>query len=276
MKTVIKSVLVASALVAGAANAAIVAPSNGASDLILFVTANNGTANDNFYVFDTGVSLDTAFAKSNVASGDGVDTTKFDTFTGSTINTGPNLASFISSHSSETLTWALMAADPVFSGIGNVPFTIGNFRFLFSSSTYAPTTTSGINNTNLKTAVTGAQSTKAFFNSINAATYTNDASTSVGFGDATGTSGLNAPIAFALNKAVGAAVGTGQSLFVTASSTATTAATSAVYLNSRTFTLNSNGTLTVTGGSTVPVPGALWLLGSGLLGLVGISRRRSV
>ena len=276
MKTVIKSVLVASALVAGAANAAIVAPSNGASDLILFVTANNGTANDNFYVFDTGVSLDTAFAKTNVASGDTVDTTKF-TFDGSSINTGPNLASFISSHSTETLTWALMASDPVFTnGTGNVPYGLGNFRFLFSSSSYAPTTASGITNTNLKTATTGTQSTKAFFGAINAATYTNDASTSVGFGDATGTSGLNAPIAFALNKSVGATVGTAQSLFVAAVGTATSSAASAIYLNSRTFTLNSNGTLSVSGGSTVPVPGALWLLGSGLLGLVGISRRRSV
>ena len=112
MKTVIKSVLVASALVAGAANAAIVAPSNGASDLILFVTANNGTANDNFYVFDTGVSLDTAFAKSNVASGDGVDTTKFDTFTGST--KGPMGEQSVEGKvDGDTLTWSAAITSPM-------------------------------------------------------------------------------------------------------------------------------------------------------------------
>jgi hypothetical protein len=42
------------------------------------------------------------------------------------------------------------------------------------------------------------------------------------------------------------------------------------------WTLASDGTATYTlaGGSPVPLPGALWLFGSGLMGLVGISRRR--
>ncbi len=41
--------------------------------------------------------------------------------------------------------------------------------------------------------------------------------------------------------------------------------------------LAANGTLTLTGNSTtppVPLPAAVWLFGSGLMGLVGISRRR--
>jgi hypothetical protein len=41
--------------------------------------------------------------------------------------------------------------------------------------------------------------------------------------------------------------------------------------------LSSNGTLTLTGNSTtapVPLPAAVWLFGSGLMGLVGVSRRR--
>lgn len=40
-----------------------------------------------------------------------------------------------------------------------------------------------------------------------------------------------------------------------------------------TATLAANGTLTF-GGSAVPIPAALWLLGSGLLGLAGVARRR--
>jgi hypothetical protein len=42
--------------------------------------------------------------------------------------------------------------------------------------------------------------------------------------------------------------------------------------------LSSNGTLTLTGNGTttapVPLPAAVWLFGSGLMGLVGVSRRR--
>jgi hypothetical protein len=41
--------------------------------------------------------------------------------------------------------------------------------------------------------------------------------------------------------------------------------------------LGSDGTLTLTGNTTtapVPLPAAVWLFGSGLMGLVGVSRRR--
>ena len=44
-----------------------------------------------------------------------------------------------------------------------------------------------------------------------------------------------------------------------------------------TVSMAANGTLTITGnggGTTVPLPAAAWLLGSGLMGLVGVSRRR--
>ncbi len=42
-------------------------------------------------------------------------------------------------------------------------------------------------------------------------------------------------------------------------------------------TMTSNGTLEAVGGaSPVPLPAAVWLLGSGLLGLAGVGRRRSV
>jgi hypothetical protein len=56
----------------------------------------------------------------------------------------------------------------------------------------------------------------------------------------------------------------------------TTAAVQSFILGSA--TLSATGLLTLTGNTvtppTVPLPPAVWLLGSGLLGLVGVSRRR--
>ena len=49
-------------------------------------------------------------------------------------------------------------------------------------------------------------------------------------------------------------------------------------LQSYTFgkvSLSSAGVLTFSSGSAVPLPGAVWLFGSGLLGLFGVSRRRT-
>ena len=40
------------------------------------------------------------------------------------------------------------------------------------------------------------------------------------------------------------------------------------------WTLSSNGTLTYSAVSQVPVPAAVWLFGSGLVGMIGVARRK--
>jgi hypothetical protein len=78
-----------------------------------------------------------------------------------------------------------------------------------------------------------------------------------------------------------AAGGVGESMeffFMAGNGTLPNAAATAVrYGNAQgfsTWTLNSNGSLVYAAPSAVPVPAAVWLFGSGLLGLVGISRRK--
>ena len=56
---------------------------------------------------------------------------------------------------------------------------------------------------------------------------------------------------------------------------ATTGALTSYILGSATWA--ADGSLTITGNGTsapVPLPAAVWLFGSGLMGLVGVSRRR--
>jgi hypothetical protein len=67
-------------------------------------------------------------------------------------------------------------------------------------------------------------------------------------------------------------------LFSSATSSGRTAVNGSVLNDSTgapvTFTLSNAGILTASVGA-VPLPAAVWLLGSGLLGLIGIGRRRA-
>lgn len=62
--------------------------------------------------------------------------------------------------------------------------------------------------------------------------------------------------------------------FAQATGTSTTAVDSSLFTG--VWTLQQDGTLTYNQPSTVPLPPAVWLLGSALVGLVGVGRRRTV
>lgn len=269
MKNLIQSAVVATALVAGVANAGITvnAPTNGASDLVLYVTGFSGATATDFYVYDTGVSLNTVFAKSNVVSTDTIDTTKLTYNTA--FNVGSGLSSFLSSHSGDTFSWAVQAFDTAgYTAIGVGAYTLGNLRSLFSSANYAPTVQDTAN-ISLKTNMTG-------WNGFVAALASGAAK---GWQDPSNSYGRQSTNSFAMNRLTGGDLGQAENLWVQVVNTAGNGgAKAAIYESVATFTLDAQGNLTVTNPNPppVPVPGAVWLLGSGLLGLVGVSRRRSV
>jgi hypothetical protein len=131
----------------------------------------------------------------------------------------------------------------------------------------------------LGTAVETANGTSAsqyngWISAINAATLTNNTSTTVGFG--VGTGGVAAKNAFISSLfPAGAAVGTAQNLYNFSETALGAGGGVNAFEGTQQLTLNANGTFTVgSGTSAVPVPAAAWLLGSGVLGLFGVGRRR--
>jgi len=164
-------------------------------------------------------------------------------------------------------------------------------------STWNSTTTPTINNTALGSAVSGLT---PYYNTLNTAlgTSTSAVVTSsdpayagrtawagsfgvAAFGNAGGnavsgfyTGSIDASTVYAPGTGVGAFYS-----FVNSAGSGSQQSVKALYGNAQgtgAWILQSNGTLTYhTADATVPLPAAVWLFGSGLMGLVGIGRRRN-
>lgn len=195
-----------------------------------------------------------------------------------TFTADSNLTSFLSGGSTFGFTWSVMAADTVGSAtsinIGNVA-TTGARRAVFAAGTDAP----GFDN--------NAVNTASGPNAVNYYTSQNAALSGVaGSGDSSGagtwgvpsSSGQDAVSFFGLVGIENAVSDTGSANFYLAAINAgagqllTSAARVFQFTDLR---LAVNGTLSsVAPVSEVPLPAAFWLLGSGLLGALGIGRRR--
>ncbi|MBS0375213.1 MAG: VPLPA-CTERM sorting domain-containing protein [Proteobacteria bacterium] len=282
LKQVVRLALISAAVVSSSAMAANVT----GTDLIVFV---QDTTTGTYYIGDTGISLNSLLTQAQIASaeaasplGQTVDFTSLLAPTAAALNNAPNLASFLTSHTGDTFTWAIMSADPNTVNGGS-----GQNRLLFTSSKIGTNVggtgvmdAGGVQSL-LGTAVEGATGTalsqyNGWISTINGATLTNNTSTTVGFG--IGTGGVPAKNAFISSLfPVGAAVGTAQYLYLFAETAFGQGGGVNGFEATSSITLNANGTFTVTslsGGSPVPLPAAAWLLGSGLLGLFGVGRRR--
>ena len=279
MKTAIKLALVGAALVSTSAFANTLLPANTSvgqtgSDLILFVS---DLTTGSYFAYDTGVSLDTVESISGVAAAvtanGGVISQTAATgtlaFNGSTLNLG-SVASFLAGTAAgDNVQWALDAADSK----TNSTTTIGGNRLLVSSSLTAPSWAGTASNSVVKG---GASNVNSLIGAWNNAIGSTNADTSTLAGWGTGTYGNIAKSGFiGANPDSGAAIGSAQTLFLASNGASGGTTVANIQATSGTFTLNKNGTLSYSGGTVVtPIPGAMWLLGSGLFGLVGVSRRR--
>lgn len=178
----------------------------------------------------------------------------------------PNLTSYLAANVGENITWTILGAKT--SGSTAAASNV----FVYTSVIPNQLDSNWIGGD----VVTSAGGVASLIGEINGSVVNNGVSTTGGYGSALPV-GSQAPASFfsSANAANGAALGSAQSLFLVAS-TADSAVAANVYKSAYTLTLSSAGLLSYDAPvSAVPVPAAIWLLGSGLMGLVGIGRRRN-
>jgi hypothetical protein len=263
---------VAGALALSATGAfALGVPSTNSSDLVLVI--QNTATPSNVYALDTGISISSLIPTTGFVSGAVLNSTAFAGINQS-IAASSALQAFLATNPAAGDGWTLEAAQ----------FT---------------TTTGTASTSNIRVAGTAdmimTSATGTFNNStVNAKQLTN----LVGFenlynGDVSQTNGGLYSLTTATESTTAAysataatkygffgandmsAVGTASQLFAFTGNGGTGKLQSYILGSA---TLGTNGTLTLTGNSTVtapvPLPAAVWLFGSGLMGLVGVSRRR--
>jgi hypothetical protein len=244
MKNAIKAALVGGALVSASAFGQTLNP----NDLVVYITDSNGT----YYADDTGIAL------SSVVNASGGAATLP---TAAQLNgNAPNLDAFLAQGG--TFTWTIAAAGTATNSPGDqIVFTSNNTNI---ATKYGPVDT-GINNAiNFASVI----STDLQGNGTGSGCIT---STHDGY--CTGSiSATQWKQGFGSSSSIVSIAGLGGSM---ALYSVTSGATSTVVNTGETITLTSTG-FTVTGASATPLPAAAWLLGSGLLGLIGVGRRRQM
>lgn len=285
MKNVVRFA-VAGALLAGYATAqAQSLPSTNASDLWLFVSDQ---AAGTTFAEDTGVSVSSLMPSGSLAAGG--SNTVLSTAIKASINVGPTsaLTAYINAANAagHTLEWGVDGAN--FPGTTSAKGTQkpGGILGITDNPVSQESTTAGLIFGNLQTFAGGLENDLQGFVVPGAGTqaaYTAGGQTyKFSLGSSAGnvwgaSTGNNAGSTNMYGQGPDqAGIGLGQNAAIYGlTGNANNGGQVQSYLLGETLTLKADGTLTT--GSTVvtPIPAAVWLLGSGLLGLIGVGRRRA-
>lgn len=248
-------------------------PSSGNADLWLWVT---DTTTKTTFAEDTGVSLSSLV--SNYVSGAKLNTTA--NVANFTVAESSALATFLSSTGSDTLEWAVSGAQYQGTTGNSANVTAGNMISVFDAPSTLSGKVAGMVEANLVTIGGGLQGDLTYMSTTYTAggtTYALSNGTAGGnaWGTGDGNTGGSTNLYGVAIEQAGIALGASENLYgATANGNKGGAQT---YILGTNLTLSSAGVLSVSSGTiTTPLPAAVWLFGSGLLGLVGVGRRRSV
>ena len=278
LKIAIKLAVAAAVLASGAAQAQLITntpATTGGSDLVLFVS---DLTTGNYFIQDLANPLDSIYSKAQVIS-DGVLTAPghFNTPT-SIAGTDSALATFLGglNTGSDNIQYSFLASDAT-----STTFKIGQQRFLTTSTLDL----SGGNPIGSQTAFSNSLTSQAganfgsFVSWINANCITGNTCAS-GWGDSSALGqisfGKGAPTSWvSASYANGASLGTASTMYLLATNGTGASGVSNSYIGG-TLDVSKTGVITVSNGAPVPLPAAVWLFGSGLLGLMGLGRRRAM
>lgn len=269
MKMITKVALAGLALAASSAHADVALPSTGNGELVLFV---KDTVSGAVYARGLGITMDNILSASAISGGSYTGPVQAFAYSIPTITADNNWNAFVAANTGSKV-WAIMGGD----NQGGITVGTG-VRYATTSqlaTAPAPTNinlTSGFGNLNTFLVALNGQLPDTGENSV----FPNglwDQAAGGSLADSAdqwfATSGTGS-----VNNAV-TGLGTTAKFYVVTASGGTTSAAARVY-QAVDLRLNANGTLEAVGGGgpEVPLPPALWLLGSALVGMAGVARRR--
>ncbi|HEY0747658.1 MAG TPA: VPLPA-CTERM sorting domain-containing protein [Steroidobacteraceae bacterium] len=260
-------------LAGGAAHAAAIVPNSGDGSLLFFVTdtKTNQTYTD-VLTQDVNSYFSVTQATVPAPTNGIVNVINGDAGFSVNLSTDTTLTGFLATAGADPLSYGIIGG--AYSGtLGTVQRPTGKVRVVATSLNQSSVLT------NLETQIVNAipSGLQVDTNSLNLNLGTANSTNQGVFGTSVSSNGTMLNLYQGGLDMSGVALGSSVTLYGVSGNGTGSGATTAYSLGTAVFSA-SNDTLTFTGnGSTpVPLPAAVWLLGSGLLGLAGVGRRRAV